>query len=75
MAVKVLDLREHSFPGDKGEDVKGFFLYLKSEDTGKTKRCFVGEDRMADMAYIPKQGDTVEVFYNDEHRLVDILKA
>ncbi len=73
--VKVLDMRDHSFPGDKGEDVNGVFLYLKSEDTGKTKRVFVSEDRMADMAYIPSKGDSVEVFYNDEHRLVDILKA
>ena len=73
--VTVLDMREHSFPGDNGEEVKGFFLYLKSEDTGKTKRVFVGEDRMTDMAYIPQKGDNVEVFYNDEHRLVDILKA
>ncbi len=75
MAVRVLDVKEHSFPGDKGEEVKGYFLYLKSVDTGKAKRVFVGEDRMADMAYVPKKGDMVEVFYNDEHRLVDLLKA
>lgn len=73
--VKVLDMKEHSFDGDNDQVVSGFFLYLKSEDTGKTKRVFVGEDRMADMAYIPKKGDNVEVFYNDDHRLVDILKA
>lgn len=73
--VKVLDLKEHSFDGDNDQEVRGFFLYLKSEDSGKTKRVFVGEDRMADMAYIPKKGDAVEVFYNGDGRLVDILKA
>ena len=77
MVTEVLAIREHAFEGDDGQEVKGSYIYLKiTQDEGRvdTRRIFVGDDRLADFAYIPKAGDRVLIFASNG-KVVDMLKA
>lgn len=77
MYAEVMAVREHQFVGDDNKEVKGMFIYLKVDQEGgrvDTRRVFVGEDRLADFAYIPKGGERVLVF-SSSGKVVDMLKA
>lgn len=77
MYADVVAVREHQFVGDDDKEVKGMYIYLKVNQEGgrvDTRRVFVGEDRLADFAYIPKGGDKVLVFASNG-KVVDMLKA
>lgn len=77
MYADVVAVREHQFIGDDDKEVKGMYIYLKiTQGDGRvdTRRVFVGEDRLADFAYIPKAGDKVLVFASNG-KVIDMLKA
>lgn len=77
MTTKVLNVREHEFTGDEDKQIKGMYIYLeitKGNGEVETRRVFIGEDRLADFAYIPKAGDNVVVFASGG-KVVDFLKA
>lgn len=77
MRANVVGVRDHEFEGDDGQLVKGTYIYLVVPcDNGRqeTRRVFVGEDRLAEFAYIPKVGDNVLVFASNG-KVVDMLKT
>lgn len=77
MYAEVMAVREHGFIGDDNKEVKGTYIYLKVTQEGgrvDTRRVFVGEDRLAEFAYIPKAGDKVLVFASNG-KVIDMLKA
>lgn len=76
MVSLVKAVREHSFIGDDDKEVKGMYFYLQviqADGRQDNRRVFVGEDRLADFAYIPKTGDRVLVYANNG-KIVDMLK-
>lgn len=76
MVTVIKHVREHQFTGDDNKAVKGMYFYLQvTQDDGRQvdRRIFVGEDRLAGFAYIPKAGDKV-LIYSSDGKVVDMLK-
>ena len=76
MVTLVKAVRDHSFEGDDGKEIKGKYIYLQViRDDGSyvNKRYFIAEDRLLDFAYIPSLGDRVLV-YSSNDKIVDMLK-
>lgn len=67
--MKVIGIRKLDFTGNDGKPVKGtqFFLSESLEAPAEgvsTEKVFLKPDALAQMSYIPKMGDNVEVRYN-----------
>lgn len=76
MVTLVKAVREHCFTGDDNREIKGVYFYLQiTQEDGRqdNRRVFIGEDRLADFAYIPKAGDRILV-YASNGKVVDMLK-
>ena len=76
MTTIVKHVRDHSFEGENGQEIKGKYLYLqviRDDGAQVNKRVFVAEDRLLDFAYIPSVGDRVLV-YTSNDKIVDMLK-
>lgn len=76
MVTIVKHIRDHSFEGENGQEIKGKYIYLqvtRDDNTQANKRVFVAEDRLLDFAHIPAAGDRVLV-YTSNDKIVDMLK-
>ncbi|WP_295581768.1 hypothetical protein [uncultured Oscillibacter sp.] len=75
METKVLKVMPHEFEGQDKNVIKGSYVYLlvtRSNGTEETRRIFVSDDRMAEWAHVPKEGDIVYVFAKDG-KVIDML--
>ena len=76
MVTLVKAIRDHSFEGEDGKEIKGKYIYLqviRDDGSQANKRVFIAEDRLLDFAHIPEVGDRVLV-YTSNDKIVDMLK-
>ncbi len=78
MGVKIVKISDASFTGGDGAVVSGLHLYVVPVDSrsgAQPERIFLSADRLLEMGYEPKEGDTVYVFRNGNGRVIDLLKV
>ena len=77
METRVLKVMPHEFEGADKTIIKGQYIYLlvtRANGIEDTRRVFVSDDRLAEWAHIPREGDMVHVFAKDG-KVIDMLKV
>ena len=75
---KVIGIRNSSFKGNDGAEVKGVNIYftdpLENGSGYAAERVFVTEQRLQETGYKPQVGDEISVNYNRFGKVSSIVK-
>lgn len=63
--MKITKICDAPFVGDDGKKITDTYVYLVSADGSfGTERVFLSDEKLSNMEYTPKFGDTVYLFQN-----------